>query len=337
MWQRRRQERDLARLWPAYEVNLEIWHDAASQLGVPFRELDDRSFEVGAEGSPIRIRHHVTPIEEEATLDLALDKARTHQLLAGAGVALPRQIPFELGDLAAATAAVSAGGSWVVKPAGTSSGQGATTGVVNEDELIRAAVRASRSGAELLLERRTAGEEYRILLLDGKPLGAVRRHAPTLTGDGRRTITELVYEENRRRLRARGRAGLRIITIDLDALLALGHQGLGPRLVPAASEEVVVKGSRSQGGAADAETVPISALAEELVAEAALAACEVGLRLAGVDLVTPDPGRSLADAGGTVIEVNGTPGLHYHYLVREPENAVPVAVPILERLLDETG
>jgi len=34
------------------------------------------------------------------------------------------------------------------------------------------------------------------------------------------------------------------------------------------------------------------------------------------------------------VEVNGTPGLHYHYLVSQPERAVPIAIPLLDALLD---
>ena len=64
----------------------------------------------------------------------------------------------------------------------------------------------------------------------------------------------------------------------------------------------------------------------------AAAAC-VGLRLAGVDLVTPSLEGSLAETGGVVLEVNCTPGLHHHYLVAEPDRATRVAVPILRRLL----
>jgi cyanophycin synthetase len=335
MWQRRVQERALARLWPAYEVNLEIWHEAATKLEVPFSALEDRHFELGGGEEPLRLWLHVTPLDDERTLQLALDKAEGHRLLADAGVPVPAQIRFRLDDLEPALEAIAAGGSWVVKPAGTSSGQGATTGVRSRDDLLRAAVRASRSDAELLLERRADGDEYRLLLLDGRPLGAVRRLPPTVTGDGRSTIVELVAAENRRRLEARGEQGLRVITIDLDALLELQHQGHGPGSVPAAGEEVAVKGSRSQSGAQDAATVPLAELSEELLAEARTAAEALGLRLAGIDLITPDLGRSLAAAGGAVIEVNGTPGLHYHYLVRDPATADRVAIPILERMLAE--
>jgi hypothetical protein len=36
-----------------------------------------------------------------------------------------------------------------------------------------------------------------------------------------------------------------------------------------------------------------------------------------------------------VIEINGTPGLHHHYLVADPEAATRIAVPIVEAALAE--
>jgi D-alanine-D-alanine ligase-like ATP-grasp enzyme len=74
-------------------------------------------------------------------------------------------------------------------------------------------------------------------------------------------------------------------------------------------------------------------LEPELIAEARSAQNAVGLRLSGVDVITTDPTRPLADTGGVITEVNGTPGLHHHYLVADPEGATRVAIPILERLL----
>jgi cyanophycin synthetase len=63
----------------------------------------------------------------------------------------------------------------------------------------------------------------------------------------------------------------------------------------------------------------------------ARAAEAVGVRLAGVDVITPDPSLSLDEAGGVVIEVNTTPGYYYHYYKRD--GRVPVATLILERLV----
>ena len=78
-------------------------------------------------------------------------------------------------------------------------------------------------------------------------------------------------------------------------------------------------------------------IGEALVADVARAAELVGVRLAGIDVITPDPRRSLADAGGVILEVNATPGLHYHYDISNPEQGVPVLVPIMQELLSEAA
>ena len=61
------------------------------------------------------------------------------------------------------------------------------------------------------------------------------------------------------------------------------------------------------------------------------------MRLAGVDVVTPDPARPLGETGGVILEVNAAPGLTHHYNVASPGEATRIAVPILRALLDGKG
>ncbi len=58
------------------------------------------------------------------------------------------------------------------------------------------------------------------------------------------------------------------------------------------------------------------------------------MRLAGVDVVTPDLRKGLADAGGAIVEVNSPPGLHFHYLTANADQAGHVATRVLQRLLE---
>jgi cyanophycin synthetase len=56
--------------------------------------------------------------------------------------------------------------------------------------------------------------------------------------------------------------------------------------------------------------------------------------LAGVDVITNDPGRSLAETGGVLLEVNPAPGIHHHYVGEADHRDHPVATRLLEYLLE---
>ena len=75
----------------------------------------------------------------------------------------------------------------------------------------------------------------------------------------------------------------------------------------------------------------IDDLHPDVIATARLAAEIIGLRLAGVDVLTPDPSRPLEANGGVILEVNSTPGFHCHYA--QAGTATQVAVPILDACL----
>jgi cyanophycin synthetase len=95
---------------------------------------------------------------------------------------------------------------------------------------------------------------------------------------------------------------------------------------------VELKVVTNQSGPGDNHTVaqPVS---DALVSDAGAAAEAIGVRLAGVDLITSSLAHGLSESGGVVIEVNGGPGLHHHYHVADRDAATRVCVPILEALL----
>jgi cyanophycin synthetase len=120
---------------------------------------------------------------------------------------------------------------------------------------------------------------------------------------------------------------------DHDCVLALRAQQLDLASVPSLGIRVPVKHSNGDGGRLDTYAVPRSAVSGELVGEAIRAVETTGLRLAGVDVVTPDLGKGLTAGNGAVLEVNAPPGLHYHYLTASTGGADNVASRILRRLL----
>jgi cyanophycin synthetase len=174
---------------------------------------------------------------------------------------------------------------------------------------------------------------YRLLLLDGELLDAIRRSPPTVTGDGSANVGQLIAAENARRRTAPGGPRWHL-TVDLDCLFTLEHAGLSLSSVHAAGQRVVVKTAVNQNGPADNRNA-LAEISPSLADEGARAARAIGVRLAGIDIITTDPTTSLS-GHGVILEVNATPGIHYHYAIDDPAQAVPVAVPILRRLLEES-
>lgn len=336
----RRRRREQARLDQAgaglrggvYEA---IWRQAAEEVGATVERISPEVLHLQAGERWTRVWHHETDLDGAAALRLVLDKPLVHRMLVEAGLPVPAHAEFSPADPAPAVDFLHAhDGPCVVKPAaGTGAGEGVTGGVRTPADLARAALRASRGGARLLVEAQGRGDMYRLLLLDGELIDAVRRHPPHLVGDGRSTLADLMATENERRLAARGDLGLFVLRADLDCLLALREAGTSLGSVPAAGERVRVKSVNSQNAAEENETVPRGELGDDLVDVATRAARLLGLRLAGVDVVTPDAAKPLDEVDGMVLEVNGTPGLHYHYQVADTANATRVAVPVLRALL----
>jgi cyanophycin synthetase len=312
-----------------------IWREAAAEHGAEVTAIGAGFLEIRRGDVTTKVFQQTTAIDDPVTLRLALDKPVVHRLLAAAGVPVPDHLEFGFSDHAAALAFLAeSGGPCVVKAAGgTGGGEGTTAGVDTPARLMRARLRAGRFGTRLLIERQVEGAVYRLLFLDTELIDTIRHVPPRLTGDGHSTIEQLIDAENARRVSAEGAAGLTLLDVGLDTVFTLERAGLTLSSVLPAGKRIAVQTVTNDNGIEDTETV-LEPLAPELVEAARRAALAVGLRLAGVDVITPDPSRPLEEVGGVVVEVNGTPGIHHHYHVAEPAQATRVAVPILEKVLE---
>lgn len=339
MWRQRRSFRE-ARLSRRFvearsEIYRRMWADAARAVSAEIDELADEYLVIRRGDRETLVWQNLVPLHSQPSMKLADDKALVHHLLRAVDVPVPDHVVVDARDLQPALEFLAASGSpCVAKPSGgTGGGAGVTGSVMTGDDLARVCLASARWSTQILLEQTIQGREYRLLFLDGELLGAVERHRPRLMGDGRSTIAELVVRENLRRVDAPAHDHLRPIRMDLDLELTLRRQGASLSTVPDAGVMTEVKTAVSENAPAENETT--CDLSPALIADARRAARALHLRLAGVDLVTPNPGVGLSEAGGSVLEVNSPPGLHYHYLVAEPEHAVRVAVPVLERLLED--
>lgn len=315
------------------EFYSQMWRAASEKVGAKFVQLPDGFCEIKLNGRATRVYKGLVMLDNPVTLKLAGNKPLVNAMLSSEGLPVPRHAVFTLGTLSEAESFLEMQkGCCVVKPAlDSGAGDGVTTNLHSRKDLLRAAVAASLHSERLMIEEQINGDSYRLLYLRGRLLQAVHRRSPRIVGDGKSTIHQLVIAENERRA-ARHSSTVTRLQIDDDMKMTLRNAGLSFSTVPKTGEEVVVKTVVNDNSQADNQCVT-SKIGECLRVEGALAASTLGIDLAAVDIITNDPALSLKQAGGVIIEVNTTPGLHHHYNVINSDENADVAVEILKHLI----
>jgi cyanophycin synthetase len=313
--------------------NEQAWREAAASLGASWRPLGSGFCEIVLGDSRTRVFDNMSAIDDPVTLGILHDKPLTHRILREAGLPVPPHATFTLKDIAPAATFLAAadGTDCVVKPAtGTGGGAGVATGIRTHGQLARAAAAAAVYSEQLLIERQVDGDNYRLLYLDGQLLDAYVRKFPSVVADGRSTVATLVRRANEERLTQGSGVSQALLTVDLDMRRTLAKQGLSLRSVPLAGATVRVKTAVNENAGSD-NTTATALLSRAVVEEGSRAARALGARFVGVDIVTPDPRVPLAEAGGVILEVNGTPNLYFHY--HKQDASFPAALHALSRLL----
>lgn len=307
-----------------------MWTEAAASVGAAMTELAPELWEVRRDLAVAHIVGQRTPFANPVAIELANAKDIAYGVLRAAGTPIPDHVVVSGDRRAAFQLLDETGGPVVVKPArGGGGGQGVTTSIVTPKQLALALRRGRLTSSKLVVEREVVGEHYRILLLDGDVLDVIERRRPSVVGDGVATVEELMFAEFERRLQ--DERNWKPFPVDLDCVFTLARQGIPLSEVPGAGEVVVVKGATNISGARDCSTYR-GQLSPAVVSVVRRAAATVGVRLAGVDVVTRDLAVPLDSSGGVVLEVNPVPGLFHHYNVSNPDPS-RVAIPILEALL----
>lgn len=310
------------------------WSQAAAALGGALIELTPQFWEVRLDGRRTRIAGHLVQADDPVTLELAGDKGFCNEIARAAGVPVPDFAVFGTGagDLRRASAWVQREpGYYVVKPVrGSAAAIGVTTGVHSAGGLVEAAALASLAGSDLMVQQMAGGEICRLLFLGGEMVHAVRRRGVRVRGDGQSSVRQLVE-----------RSGISLSPGDPDVAVTLACQGMQLASRPAEGQRVVVRGQPlTERGAREVRTIYdetiTDLLAPELVAEVERIVRALGSELAGVDVMTPDVGASLAAAGGSFIEINTTPGLHHHFVPDDPEGGPRTARRIIQYLTRST-
>ena len=285
---------------------------AAARRGIPHFRLTEGSLVQLGWGSRQR-RIQAAELDRTSSIAeaIAQDKDLTKSLLHDAGVPVPLGRVVKSAE-AAWEASCALGGSVVIKPRDGNQGKGVAVDIKTREEVFSAYECAQAIDEEVIVERYLPGRDYRLLVVGDKLVAAARRDPPMVTGDGKRTVRELVAEVNRDPRRGDGHATpLTRIRLDTLALATLESQGYGPDAIPPQGAQVRLRNNAnlSTGGSATDVTDEVH---PEVTARAIEAARTIGIDICGVDIVCSTVSRPLEEQSGGIVEVNAAPGLRMH-------------------------
>ena len=304
---------------------------AAEERGIPWLRLNEQSLvQLGHGKYQQRIQATVTGRTPHISVELASDKEETNKILASLGLPVPRQV-LVTSQTDALRAARKLGGNVVLKPYNGNHGRGITINI-SEDDDIRAAFDAAREHSRsVIVETYLAGDDHRLLVVNGELVAATRRTPGHVVGDGKKTVAELVDIVNDDPRRGVGHEKvLTKLKLDREAELMLERMGYTADSVPKAGEVVPLRSTAnlSTGGTAT-DVTDIIHPDNRAMAERAVRA--IGLDVGGVDFLTTNIAESYKAIGGGICEVNAAPGFRMHIAPSEgtPRDA---AGPVIDML-----
>ena len=304
---------------------------AAEERGIPWLRLNEQSLvQLGHGKYQQRIQATVTGRTPHIAVELASDKEETNKILASLGLPVPHQ-HLVTSASEAVRAARRLGGGVVLKPYNGNHGRGITINV-REDDDIRAGFEAAREHSRsVIVETYLAGDDHRLLVVNGELVAATRRTPGHVVGDGASTVAALVDVVNSDPRRGVGHEKvLTKLKLDREAELMLERAGYTADSIPKEGEVVPLRSTAnlSTGGTAT-DVTDIIHPDNRAMAERAVRA--IGLDVGGVDFLSTNIAESYKAIGGGICEVNAAPGFRMHIAPSEgtPRDA---AGPVIDML-----
>jgi cyanophycin synthetase len=286
--------------------------EAADQADIPWQRVWGNVYRFGWGAKARWLDSSFTDVTPTISAQLARNKLATAALLRQAGIPVPDHGRVLDAD-AAEKLATQLGYPVVVKPANLDGGRGVAAGLTSASAVRKAFEVAVRLSSIVLVEKHFEGRDYRLQVFQNEVFWVADRVPGGVTGDGLRSVTDLLAELNAdpRRGDPGSAALLKRIPLDEEALELLGMQALSPLAIPPVN--VFVRLRRAANVASGGVPVPALEKAHpDNLALAVRAARVLRLDLAGVDLLMPDISRSWLESGAAICEVNAQPQMSPH-------------------------
>lgn len=199
----------------------------------------------------------------------------------------------------------------VVKPENSAGSRGLTLDITQSDQLPAAIDKAARYASTVLVQEMFEGEEIRLTVVRGQVKSVLLRQTPRVTGDGRRTVTELIEYENFLR-RSLDFPYITYPELTSENITFDVHYDF----VPAADEAVALSSSTMIAGGASVYDVA-SQTHRSFIDMAEHLAGMLHAPFVVVDLLCKDYTRQASAGSYVFLEFNTAPALKLYYSVRD--------------------
>jgi len=275
-----------------------------------------------------------TSLDNYASILAMENKVVTKKILRGHGLRVPNGQEYSAAEMAKADFTLFQGKPVVIKPNQTNFGTGITILKDNTDEEIyrRAIDIAFEYDSTILVEEFIDGKEYRFFVIGNEVAGILHRVPANVTGDGTKSIQELVGIKNQNPLRGKGyRTPLEKIQLGEAEAIFLQAQNKNFDSIPAPGETVYLRENSniSTGG----DSIDFTDRIPDSYKQIAIKAAKfLNVAITGLDMIIPEYTQDAADDNYAIIELNFNPAIHIHCYPFKGENRK-----LNEKLMDVLG
>lgn len=301
----------------------------ARRRGIAVEVLDAEGgfFRLTHGGRSIVCRESLSELTSAVAMSRCDDKAVSRRLMERAGLPVAKAV--DANDRDAALELLKSAGQVVVKPVRGEQGRGVTVGISTEAALDAAIAAARAQCPDVLVESCAPGDDLRVIVIDGEVVAAASRKRPTIVGNGKASIRELIDGLSRRRQAATD--GESRIPLDAETQRCIADAGydLDDILPVDAVVEVRKTANLHTGGTLHDVTADLHpALTEASIR----AASWLDIPVVGLDYIVERP-----DGDQFVfIEANERPGLANHEPQPTAERFIDLLFPQTARRPEET-
>jgi len=297
--------------------------DEARKRGIQVKVIDQSKaiFDLSYGGRRIRCRESLSEMTSAVAMSLCDDKALTRRILMNAGIPVPEQIPWR--DAEEVAAFLGKHGSVVVKPARGEQGRGISVDIRDKVSLSSAGNMARQECEDVIVESFFEGQDLRIVVINHEVVAASLRKPPSIKGDGKLSVRELI--ESLAKRRAKATDGESTVVADAETERCLALEGVGMDDVLEEDRRIKIRRTANlhTGGTMHDVTDTLHPRLKEAAIQASRA---LNIPVTGLDFLVKSP----EEDSFVIIEANERPGLANH----EPQ---PTAQKFVDFLFPETA